>query len=217
MDTVKPLLTDQNTYGGTYACVVIACLVAKHVLRNPEKPRRKQIDAIIREGSDAWFELGGGDDWYPERVLKEVDDLSQELKIDTARSEPTSISKEVIDSDGNTILRQTKDVLYEWISDPTGSVLLVTTRTGFTFTIYRYEGTYWIIDTHSQVIESRTVALSALGSTQIEHGDTGAVLGLTFPDQVVSYVTAFMTHSIEDAVDETSNMIDITVVKLKTN
>jgi len=188
MNTPTALYSNQDKYGGSAACCVIACFLAKHQLRWGEKPELGQLDRIVREGSEAWQELQTGF-MATDEVIAVFPELSM-LKL--RESYRAMASGEIRDNDGHLLAHNARQVILGWTRRHDNSVAVVT-RSGYTYTILQYNSMYFVVDSHPNVLERHGSAIRPDKSLKIVKDRTsGLLLEYYFPLDVANYVVNFI-------------------------
>lgn len=213
MNSAYPLYANQDDYGGSAACCVIACYIAKHALRWAEKPRLQQIDLIVREGAQTWNEMNAGF-LSPDQVLAQLPELSMLRIRDTYHA---LVTGEMRDDDGHLLAHDARSVILGWLRTHENDSVAIVTRSGYTFTIFAYESIYYVIDSHKNVLSQRSAALDkTMRLEQDTRESSGAMLEFYFPVDVANYVVNFIPTEENDSrrlVD--SNELEVAVVELK--
>lgn len=211
MNLAVPLYNDQGTYDGTAACCVIACFMAKHVLSFDEAPQLGSIDQIVRQGSAAWRRLSAGY-MTPSEALSRIPELNT---IGLRCSEHVFATGPVHDGDGHVVVRGAREVLLDWLRDNNGDSVAIITRSGYSYTVWLYEGLYYVMDSHYGVLQDRSQALKMTEQIAGESDvPSGGLITYTFANDVADYVVNFIEPEIPDprCLISTSEMeIDILV------
>lgn len=213
MNEAYPLFADQDDHGGSSACCVIACYIAKHTLLWNEKPQRRQIDRIVQEGAQTWCEMQTGF-LSPDQVLAQRPELAMLRIRDTYHA---LVTGEMRDEDGHLLAHDARTVVIEWLQDHDGDSVAVVTRSAYTFTIFVYDSIYYIVDSHKNVLTQRKAAIDKTMRLQEESkAATGAMLLYYFPKDVANYVVNFLPATDTDPRRlVTSNELEISIIELK--
>jgi len=213
MNNAYALLADQNAHGGSSACCVISCFIAKHTLRWKEKPSRLQIDRIVKEGSEAWQEMQAGF-LSPDQVLAQLPELAM-LRI--RKTYHALVTGEMRDDAGYRVAYDARAVVFKWLRKHDNDSVAIVTRSGYTFVIFVHNSVYCIVDSHHDVLTQRKAAIDRTMRLQEENRETsGAFLEMFFPKDVADYVVNFIPAIETDPRRlVTSNELEISIVELR--
>jgi len=215
MNSTKALYANQDDHGGSAACAVISCFIAKHTLRWQEKPRRKQIDQIVREGAEAWQELKAGFLSIDQVLTALPEDLNM-LRI--RNSYHAMASGAMHDDEGHLLAHDARTVILDWVQLDDGSVAVVT-RSAYTFTIISFDSIYYVVDSHSHVLQQRKSAIDQTQRLAAESDEiTGALVEFYFPKDIADYVVNFIPPmALDPRFSVSSNEMDIDILELDKN
>lgn len=215
MFSVRPLKNSQSEFGGSAACTVCCCTLARFILRFRDQidvsadATLGHFDKAIWQGTKAWELLGAGF-LYPAEVLPHLPVLGLRIVDDI----PTCVTGDQFDELDDLVVRSTADVLFEWLKERSHDTVCLAVRGGYTFMLFRLKATHVIIDTHANSILRHGSKLSTYA--QVQEDTTGLLLSTIFFKEVVKFILEYAPLDTADrsASNSSSNQIDLTYLGL---